>query len=59
MNPIFNNSLNPLREHMVQQETTRRQTSLVWICFAFFLGTLLCYIVMRSQTSPGIKEDKT
>jgi glucose-6-phosphate-specific signal transduction histidine kinase len=59
MNPIFSNSLNPLREHMVQQETKRRQNSIIWYSLIFFLGFIVCYLVMRSQTSFRTKEEDT
>jgi hypothetical protein len=52
MNPIFNNSINPLQEHLIKHDTIRKQNSLIGYCIAFSLGLIVCYVVMktRSQT---------
>lgn len=59
MNQNFNNMLNPLQEHLAKQDTTRKQNSLIWYSLVFFLGIIVCYLVMKSQTSLRTKEEKT
>jgi len=59
MYPNFYNFINPLQEHLVKQEETRRHNSLLGLCFAFCLGLIVCYLVIKNQTSTGASEEET
>ena len=58
MNPIFNNSLNPLQEHLIKQDTIRKQNSSLGYCFAFVLGLIVCYIFMKNLIPPPAVDER-
>jgi hypothetical protein len=59
MNPIFNNFSNPLQEHLINQESLKRQNSIIGYGLAFCLGLIVCYILMKSYMSHRTKEEET
>ncbi|HUX95062.1 MAG TPA: hypothetical protein VMV47_04955 [Bacteroidales bacterium] len=50
MNPISNNSLNPLVEHMDTLESVKRQTNYIGYFFVFSLGIIVTYLVLKYHT---------
>lgn len=59
MNQIFNNSTNPLLEHLQKHEIQRKQNSFIWYCIAFGLGFIICYAVMKSQIPTRTKVEES
>ncbi len=59
MKMIYNNSLSPLEEHLVKQETIATQKSIIGYCLAFCIGLLVCYLVMKSLTSTRTKAEES
>jgi hypothetical protein len=59
MNPNFANMINPIQEHIQIHETYRRQNSIIGYFIAFCLGALVCYVVIKSMSSPGIQVNET
>jgi hypothetical protein len=59
MNQNFNNLFNPLHEHLISQETIRKQNNLLGYFLAFCLGALVCYVVIKSMSSPVIQVNET
>jgi hypothetical protein len=48
MNQNFYHSINPLQEHMINQEKFRKQNSLGIFCIGLLLGTIICFVVMNN-----------
>jgi hypothetical protein len=59
MNPILNNSYNPIREYIAQQDTVKRQNYLLWYSLAIFISIIVTYLVMKNQNSLRRKEEGT
>ncbi len=59
MNPILYNLSNPLQEHLINQETIRKNNCFTGYFFAFCLGIILCYLLMKRNVSLQTKEPET
>jgi len=58
MNPSFYQSINPLQEHMINQEKFRKQNILGLFCIAFLLGGIFCFVVMSYLPITRLKVDE-
>jgi hypothetical protein len=56
MKMIYNNSINPIQEHLVEQETLRRHCNLIGYFLSFCLGIFVWYLVTKIQAAHRIKE---
>jgi hypothetical protein len=59
MNPIFNSTVNPLQEHLTNQETIRKDNCFIGYFFAFCIGIILCYLLMKRNEPLETKEHET
>ncbi len=58
MYPISINSMNPLQEHLTNQGAIQKQNNIIGYSLAFFLGIIVCLVIITNLPSSGIKYDK-
>jgi hypothetical protein len=58
MNQNFSQSINPLQEHMINQEKFRTQSNLSILCIGLLLGGIICFVIMNKLPTIKLKADE-
>jgi uncharacterized membrane protein YciS (DUF1049 family) len=57
MNQSLFQSINPLQEHMINQEKFRKQSILGVFCIGLLLGGIVCFVLFYSLPKTRLKAD--